>query len=178
VLKEGRCRKAWKPQKGMSRLRERDTAPEGEDAGARPNRDSSSTLEGLSQRGDGRRNGEKRRSGRQLAWLLPRVSGEDPRGDGSSRGDRPLGGALNKHRWRYGSTAGARPWRRRKGLQVSGSLVRCLVSVIVLGKARRSKRHEGNLAGRRARGTWQWGKAPVERNPKGVTSLKYGWASG
>jgi len=98
----------------MSRLRERDTAPEGEDAGAQPNRDSSLTLEGLSRRGDGRRNGRKRRSGRQRGWLLPQVKGQDPRGDGSSRGDRPLGGALNKHRWRYGSTAGARPWRRRK----------------------------------------------------------------
>lgn len=86
MLKEGRCRKAWKPPKGMSRLRKRGTAPEGKDAGAQPNRDLSLTLEGLSQEGGGRRNGKKRRSGRQHAWLLPQVKGKTLEGTEAQEG--------------------------------------------------------------------------------------------
>jgi len=38
-------------------------------------------------------------------------------------------------------------------------------------KMRPEKRQEGNPKAR-SRGTWQWGKTPEGRNPKGATSLK------
>lgn len=70
----------------MSRLRKRGTAPEGKDAGAQPNRDLSLAFEGLSQEGDGRRNGQERRSGRQRGWLLPQVEGKTLEGTEAQEG--------------------------------------------------------------------------------------------
>jgi hypothetical protein len=83
----GRRRKAWKPQKGMFRLRERNAAPGGRNAGAHPGGDSHGP-EGLAPRAFGRPKGPKRRSGDVTRDVAPGV-GQDPRGDKSSGGDRP-----------------------------------------------------------------------------------------
>jgi len=116
VLKAGRKRKAWKPQKGMPRLRERATALGGENAGVHSSRELSSALWGFAFEGPAR--GGLGEAHERKASRVDAASsvGENPREEEAQEGIGRWGGTLNRCCWRHGSTAGAKPWRREIGL--------------------------------------------------------------